>query len=222
MRTTGVPPSPRGGHTAVVHGDSLYAFGGKSGRSPFNDLCGFDFDAGAWAQVRAVAPVPAPRCAHVCVAHGSSLYVFGGYDGRRYFDDCYAFSFEPAGPNPAMALSLAGDLALLVDNAQFADIEFALDDGRRLVAHKSILFARSDYFRKMLAGGYREAADARVQIGAGGRAGGRVGGREGQREAARALRGERGPAVCRGARASCQPSSQSASERRFASACLPT
>jgi hypothetical protein len=166
VRTTGVPPSPRGGHTAVVYRDSLYAFGGKSGRSPFNDLCALDFERGAWAQVRTVAPVPAPRCAHVCVAHGSSLYVFGGYDGRRYFDDCYAFSFEPAGPNPATALSLAGDLAQMVNNPQFADIEFALDDGRCLCAHKSILFARSDYFRKMLTGGYREAADARVQIGA--------------------------------------------------------
>lgn len=36
IHVIGSPPSPRGGHTAVVHGNVMYAFGGKSGRSPFN------------------------------------------------------------------------------------------------------------------------------------------------------------------------------------------
>lgn len=106
VEVTGIPPSPRGGHTAGVYGDTMYAFGGKSGRSPFNDLCGFNFERGSWervqvgcvmaclrplatrsfalplAQVNSAAP--APRCAHVCVVFGHSLFVFGGYDGRRY------------------------------------------------------------------------------------------------------------------------------------------
>ena len=66
----------------MVHGDTMYAFGGKSGRSPFNDLCSFSFERSAWQQLDAGTTEPAPRCAHVCVVHGRSLFVFGGYDGR--------------------------------------------------------------------------------------------------------------------------------------------
>ena len=84
VRVNGSPPSPRGGHTAVVHGDTMYAFGGKSGRSPFNDLCSFSFERSAWQQLDAGTTEPAPRCAHVCVVHGRSLFVFGGYDGRHH------------------------------------------------------------------------------------------------------------------------------------------
>lgn len=80
VRVNGSPPSPRGGHTAVVHGDTMYTFGGKSGRSPFNDLCSFSFARSAWQQLEPSTTEPAPRCAHVCVVHGPSLFVFGGYD----------------------------------------------------------------------------------------------------------------------------------------------
>ena len=76
VRVTGTPPSPRGGHTAVVYGERLYAFGGKSGRSPFNDLCAFDFERAVWTPLEAHEAGrvdPAPRCAHVCVVHGTPL-----------------------------------------------------------------------------------------------------------------------------------------------------
>lgn len=161
MRTSGTPPSPRGGHTAVVHKDMLYAFGGKSGRSPFNDLCGFSFETSTWTAIRLSAPAPAPRCAHVCVVQDSSLYVFGGYDGRRYFDDCFEYNFEP--PLASALFSLAGDLEQMVNNDQFSDIRFRVD-GHVVHAHKTILFARSEYFRRMLTGGYREAADEVIEI----------------------------------------------------------
>ena len=63
VRVSGVPPSPRGGHTAVVYGSTLYAFGGKSGRSPFNDLHAFSFETSRWEQMRPSHTAPAPRCA---------------------------------------------------------------------------------------------------------------------------------------------------------------
>ena len=43
----------------MVHGDTMYAFGGKSGRSPFNDLCGFSFEKNTWQQLK-VDPTPQP------------------------------------------------------------------------------------------------------------------------------------------------------------------
>jgi len=161
VRCSGAPPSPRGGHTAVVHGNTMYAFGGKSGRSPFNDLHASDFEACRWVELRSGNSAPAPRCAHTCVVHGSSLFVFGGYDGRRYFDDCFELTLQK--PEQEAVLSLSGDLQPMVDNPQFSDVTFVVE-GRNLHAHKFILFARSEYFRRMFTSGYRESTDSTIPI----------------------------------------------------------
>jgi len=161
VRVSGTPPSQRGGHTAVVHGDTMYTFGGKSGRSPFNDLCGFSFERGTWERVQVSSTAPAPRCAHVCIVYGESLFVFGGYDGRRYFDDCFELSFEL--PSSANVLSLAGDLEPMVDSEHFSDVSFEVE-GRTIHAHKFILFARCEYFRRMFTSGYKEASSPCIPI----------------------------------------------------------
>eukprot|EP00327_Prymnesium_parvum_P004887 CAMPEP_0182850974 /NCGR_PEP_ID=MMETSP0006_2-20121128/30381_1 /TAXON_ID=97485 /ORGANISM="Prymnesium parvum, Strain Texoma1" /LENGTH=559 /DNA_ID=CAMNT_0024981617 /DNA_START=42 /DNA_END=1722 /DNA_ORIENTATION=+ len=161
VRVTGIPPSPRGGHTAVVYGGTMYAFGGKSGRSPFNDLCGFKFERGTWERVQVQSNAPAPRCAHVCVVYGHSLFVFGGYDGRRYFEDCFELSFQTL--TSTHILSLAGDLEPMVDSEHFSDISF-LVEGRTIFAHKFILFARCEYFRRMFTSGYKESTCSSITI----------------------------------------------------------
>jgi len=161
VRFTGVPPSPRGGHTAVVHGDTMYAFGGKSGRSPFNDLHSFSFETLKWEALRSGTNAPAPRCAHTCVVHDASLFVFGGYDGRRYFDDCFEFPLQK--PVEEAVLTLSGDLQPMVDNPQFSDVTFVVE-GQQVHAHKFILYARSEYFRRMFTSGYREATDKTITI----------------------------------------------------------
>ena len=51
----------------------------------------------------------------------------------------------------------------MVNNEQFSDIAF-LVDGRTVYAHKFILFARCEYFRRMFTGGYRESTDACIPI----------------------------------------------------------
>jgi len=134
-----VPPSPRGGHTAVVHGDRIYTFGGKSGRSPFNDLCCLDLPSGVWEAVRAGSPAPAPRCAHVSVVHGGSLLIFGGYDGRHYFSDCFEWPLEA--DRGAASQALAGDLECMVESGQFSDILFEVE-GKTVPAHTLVEIAR--------------------------------------------------------------------------------
>ena len=161
LRVSGVPPSPRGGHTAVVHGNIMYSFGGKSGRSPFNDLIAFSFETSRWEPVKVGANAPAPRCAHTCVVYAASLFVFGGYDGRRYFDDCFELALQK--PAAAAVLSLSGDLESMVDNQQFSDVAFVVE-GRTVYAHKFILFARSEYFRRMFTSSFRESTEATIPI----------------------------------------------------------
>ena len=52
----------------------------------------------------------------------------------------------------------------MVNNEQFSDISFVVE-GRTVHAHKFILFARSEYFRRMFTSGYREASEATIPIG---------------------------------------------------------
>ena len=47
--------------------------------------------------------------------------------------------------------------------AQFSDVAFIVE-GRSVHAHKFILFARSEYFRRMFTSGYREATDSSIDI----------------------------------------------------------
>ena len=51
----------------------------------------------------------------------------------------------------------------MVNNEQFSDISF-LVEGRTVHAHKFILFARCEYFRRMFTGGYKESTDPCVPI----------------------------------------------------------
>ena len=68
-------------------------------------------------------------------------------------------------------LSLAGDLEPMVNNEQFSDVAF-LVEGRTVHAHKFILFARCEYFRRMFTGGYKaRTAAGQLAIGATGAAG---------------------------------------------------
>ena len=51
----------------------------------------------------------------------------------------------------------------MVDNPQFSDVTFVVE-GRNVHAHKFILFARSEYFRRMFTSGYREASESTIPI----------------------------------------------------------
>jgi hypothetical protein len=79
---SGMPPSPRDRHVSVVHGNTLYIFGGFDGTSRTNDFYGFDFSSMTWREIvpRTGSP-PSERHSHASVVYGNSMYVFGGYDG---------------------------------------------------------------------------------------------------------------------------------------------
>lgn len=80
---------------------------------------------------------------------------------HRYFDDCFELAFDtPASPH---ILTLAGDLESMVDSQVFSDVSFIVE-GRNIHAHKLLLFARCEYFRRMFTSGYRESSDACITI----------------------------------------------------------
>jgi len=90
---SGTPPSPRHSHAAVVHGDSLYVFGGYDG-SYKSDLHEFDFLQSTWSTVPAAGRRPRARYRATAVVHKNSLLLYGGHDGTRHLSDTHVFDFD--------------------------------------------------------------------------------------------------------------------------------
>ena len=90
---SGTPPSERHSHAAVVHGNSMYVFGGYDG-SYKSDLHQFDFSHSKWSLVQAAGRRPRARYRATCVVHKNTMLLFGGHDGTRHLSDTQVFDFE--------------------------------------------------------------------------------------------------------------------------------
>ena len=145
-------PSPRCAHVCVPYSRSLFVLGGYDGRRYFEDCFELAVESSSPAAVLSLAgdlegmldneqallshPVPAPAPAPVPVPVP-----------------------VPAPPRPAPSCPTPPSRPVL----QFSDVRFEVA-GRTVHAHRFILFARCEYFRRMFTGGYREARDECIPI----------------------------------------------------------
>jgi len=96
-------PAPRRLATMVVHGGSLYIFGGfdKEGHV-LGDMWEFRIVERQWKPVRWQAystdsdlrQVPTARAEHTAVIFRNQMIVFGGYDGKKKLNDTYVFDLK--------------------------------------------------------------------------------------------------------------------------------
>jgi len=89
----GRPPSPRHSHSAVVHGHSLYVYGGYDG-SYKSDLHEFDFNSSRWNLVPTTGRRPRARYRATTVVHKNYIILYGGHDGTRHLSDTHIFDIE--------------------------------------------------------------------------------------------------------------------------------
>ena len=136
MRMQVEAPAPRCAHTCVVHGSSLFVFGGYDGRRYFEDC--FEF------------PLKKPTEEPVLSLSGD-------------LHSCIRRSVHACMHAYLLACMRTGDLQPMVDNPQFSDVTFVVE-GQHVHGHKFILYARCEYFRKMFTSGYRESTDKMITI----------------------------------------------------------
>ena len=80
----GVPPCPRGGHSATLTGASLVVFGGhfyegqENGFKYLNDTYVLDVNSSRWFKPKISGTPPPPRYSHTSVLAGSRIIIFGG------------------------------------------------------------------------------------------------------------------------------------------------
>ncbi|XP_065075653.1 leucine-zipper-like transcriptional regulator 1 homolog [Ochlerotatus camptorhynchus] len=94
--STGTPPAPRYHHSAVVHGTSMFVFGGYTGDihsnsnlTNKNDLFEYNFQNGQWTEWKFVGRTPVPRSAHGAAVFDNKLWIYAGYDGNARLNDMW-------------------------------------------------------------------------------------------------------------------------------------
>ncbi|CAH1118044.1 unnamed protein product [Phaedon cochleariae] len=72
--------SKRYSHTAVVHDNSMYVFGGCTcAMTTFNDLWRLDLSKRQWIRPLAMGTYPSPKACSSLIKHGNTLILFGGW-----------------------------------------------------------------------------------------------------------------------------------------------
>ncbi|XP_025908999.1 leucine-zipper-like transcriptional regulator 1 isoform X2 [Nothoprocta perdicaria] len=99
--TTGTPPAPRYHHSAVVHGSSMFVFGGYTGDiysnsnlKNKNDLFEYKFATGQWTEWKTEGRLPVARSAHGATVYSDKLWIFAGYDGNARLNDMWTIGLQ--------------------------------------------------------------------------------------------------------------------------------
>lgn len=81
----GTPPAPRYHHSAVVHGSSMFVFGGYTGDlhsnmnlTNKNDLLEYRFQTASWLEWKFTGKTPVPRSAHGAAVYEGKLWLYAG------------------------------------------------------------------------------------------------------------------------------------------------
>ena len=95
----GVPPAPRGGHTATLTGASLVIFGGhyyegkNSGFVYLNDTHVLDVNSSRWFKPKISGTPPLGRYGHTAILAGARIIIFGGKGQKQVFR--YLHALDP-------------------------------------------------------------------------------------------------------------------------------
>lgn len=168
------PPASRDSHSAVVHGESMFIFGGSSGAAR-NDFFEYRIDVNAWIELQPNVDstnlegetdcegAPNPRFCHVAVLYKDCMYIHAGYDGQTRLSDFRSYSFVENVLLDLPPPTILEDLGKFVNDPVYADIVFEVDSGDEFFGHKIIL-SRCAYFKAMFESNMAEKTQTRIRI----------------------------------------------------------
>ncbi|ENN79185.1 hypothetical protein YQE_04369, partial [Dendroctonus ponderosae] len=111
-------PSPRHKHSAVVHGEAMWIYGGMNDLHSRGDLWKWDFYTKFWTNIKTKLN-PGPLHSHACCKLPSSMIIFGGERNGQSSNDLWKFNF-----GEHRLLQASSDLSQILQNFRcFADVE---------------------------------------------------------------------------------------------------
>ena len=78
----------------ALHGDTIYAFGGRSGADIFNDVCSYDISDNAWSTYSPEGSKPSSRWGHSAVVYKDTMFVFGGLANGKASAETWGFDLK--------------------------------------------------------------------------------------------------------------------------------
>ena len=117
---TGTPPAPRYHHSAVVHGTSMFVFGGYTGDihsnsnlTNKNDLFEYNFQNGQWTEWKFIGRTPVARSAHGAAVYDGKLWIYAGYDGNARLNDMWTIRLTVSSASQVRSKALRTQLFIL-------------------------------------------------------------------------------------------------------------
>ncbi|XP_042229745.1 tip elongation aberrant protein 1-like [Homarus americanus] len=92
LSSRGEQPAPRHAHSAVMHDQQMWVYGGMTDLQERNDFWRYDTASRTWTQVRA-RPNPGYLHSHVAAKLHSCMIVFGGERQGEMLNDLWRFHF---------------------------------------------------------------------------------------------------------------------------------
>ncbi|XP_050310192.1 uncharacterized protein LOC126746125 isoform X2 [Anthonomus grandis grandis] len=86
-------PAPRHKHSAVVHGEAMWIYGGMTDLQERGDLWKWDFYTKTWTNIKTKLN-PGQLHSHACCKLPSSMVVFGGERSGQCLNDLWKFNFD--------------------------------------------------------------------------------------------------------------------------------
>lgn len=110
------PPAPRYHHSAVIHENSMFVFGGYTGDihsnsnlANRNDLFEYKFGTATWVEWKYTGRTPVPRSAHGAAVYDGKLYIYAGYDGNARLNDMWSIDLKDDIPHVWEEIEQGGD-----------------------------------------------------------------------------------------------------------------
>lgn len=166
--------SNRRGHTCVVlpHRSSCIVFGGRDDKRRLNDILEFKFEDASFQVLRSAGQIPDSRVFHASFLFQNSLLSFGGLNVYNT-NDILEYVLEPTETKATqIARGSRIDYSPLWKSQIMADVTFQFpstdpttsDKQVTIPAHKVILYAASEHFRRLFNSGMRESTDGIILI----------------------------------------------------------
>jgi N-acetylneuraminic acid mutarotase len=147
--------SPEGlrGHTATHLGNKIIIFGGYDGKGRSNELFVLNLDDMNWSHIYDNDKFPGSRQRHSSVTiDNKRILIFGGFDGTKWLNDLHILDVAQLMENIITKKSSSefqADMKYLVNNPDFSDVIFRVENGKIVYAHKVIISIRSQYFKEL-------------------------------------------------------------------------
>lgn len=85
-------PAARHKHSAVLHGDAMYIYGGMTDLQERNDCWRWDVNSASWSMLKN-KPGPGPLHGHAACRLPSCMLIFGGESGGLATNELWRFHF---------------------------------------------------------------------------------------------------------------------------------